>query len=142
MNLTYCDKCHVSYSNNNEYSFPSRLLAVPGFQFTLRLVPYLNYKSFVFRVSFKLNLYSIVLAVGYASGQVILCDIEDSSVLHTSDLKGKVTCMSWVDRQMEEQQQNVDLKNDVQAEVIKEESFLPKLPPFSKSYTAANKSQR
>ena len=37
-----------------------------------------------------------VLAVGYATGQVNLCYIENAEVLHSFTVKGEVTCLSWV----------------------------------------------
>ena len=37
-----------------------------------------------------------VLAVGYSSGQVNLCYIENAEVLHSFTVEGEVTCLSWI----------------------------------------------
>ena len=47
-------------------------------------------------------LYSIpfrytVLGVGYSSGDILLCDIEDATVLHKCALKATLACMLWTD---------------------------------------------
>lgn len=39
---------------------------------------------------------SIVLAVGYNTGKINLCDIENSDILHTLTVNGEITSMTWV----------------------------------------------
>ena len=47
----------------------------------------------------------LVIAVGYSSGDIVLCDIEDSTVLHTSKLSATLSSMVWIDRGATQQPQ-------------------------------------
>ncbi|XP_033633134.1 anaphase-promoting complex subunit 4-like [Asterias rubens] len=74
-----------------------------------------------------------VLAVGYTSGQMLLCSVENADVLHTVTLTSAITCMQWVaarDLTEESKGSDRDLFEDG-ADI-----FLPKLPPLAKLHSA------
>jgi hypothetical protein len=71
-----------------------------------------------------------VLAVGYTSGQVNLCYIENAEVLHTIELEKEITCLSWVC-------QVLPVGGTWSCEPYSDDStelYLPKLQPLTKSY--------
>lgn len=76
-----------------------------------------------------------VLAVGYTSGQVNLCYIENAEILHTVQVGSEVTCLSWVCQMIPG---GGTWSCDPYAE-DKTELYLPKLQPLTKSYGSVSK---
>ncbi|XP_053406438.1 anaphase-promoting complex subunit 4-like [Mercenaria mercenaria] len=76
-----------------------------------------------------------VLAVGYTSGQVNLCYIENAEVLHTIQLEKEITCLSWVCQVLPG---GGTWSCDPYAE-DNTELYLPKLQPLTKSYGSLSK---
>ncbi|XP_071089402.1 anaphase-promoting complex subunit 4-like [Haliotis cracherodii] len=79
-----------------------------------------------------------VLAVGYKSGQLKLCDVENAEVLHTMTVEGEVTSMTWISQVFTD---GVEWT----AEPYPEDSsadYLPKLQPLNKSYGTLSKGQQ
>ena len=73
---------------------------------------------------------SKVLAIGYQSGKIRLCDIEKGEILHATEVEGEVTCMSWTehkytDTQFTSEPYGEDASNN----------YLPKLQSLSKNYS-------
>lgn len=69
-----------------------------------------------------------VLAVGYNTGHVILCHIENSEVLHSIQVGKEVTCLAWVC-------QSLAGKKPWSCDPYLEDStetYLPKLQPLNK----------
>lgn len=76
-----------------------------------------------------------VLAVGYATGQVNLCYIENAEVLHSFTVKGEVTCLSWVCQLLPKGQ---TWSSDPYPE-DNSDLYLPRLQPLNKSYGTLSK---
>ncbi|XP_067657948.1 anaphase-promoting complex subunit 4-like isoform X2 [Haliotis asinina] len=79
-----------------------------------------------------------VLAVGYKSGQLKLCDVENAEVLHTMTVEGEVTSMTWISQVFTD-------GAEWTAEPYPEDSsadYLPKLQPLNKSYGTLSKGQQ
>lgn len=81
-----------------------------------------------------------VLAVSYSSGTVILCNVENSSVLHQLDLSSEVTSLNWICETMATETTEPEKEEDQQ---YKDRSsvYLPKLPQLSKGYGFLSKGQ-
>jgi hypothetical protein len=73
----------------------------------------------------------VVLAVGYSTGKINLCDVENASCLQSMQLPSKITCLIW--------------SSDIAVSCSSSEEdkacfqdlsgvYLPKLPPFSKRF--------
>ncbi|KAL5022455.1 hypothetical protein ScPMuIL_001610, partial [Solemya velum] len=76
-----------------------------------------------------------VLAVGYNTGKINLCDIENSDVLHTLTVKGEITSMAWVT-------QVLPAGSVWSGDPYPEDNsdvYLPKLQPLTKSYSTLAK---
>lgn len=76
-----------------------------------------------------------VLAVGYSSGQVNLCYIENAEVLHTIHIEKEVTSLTWIC-------QHVPGDGGWSCDPYCEdntEMYLPKLQPLTKSYGSLSK---
>jgi anaphase-promoting complex subunit 4 len=73
---------------------------------------------------------SKVLAIGYRSGKIRLCDIEKGEVLHATEVDGEVTCMSWTEHKFSPDSPftSEPYGEDTSA------TYLPKLQPLSKNY--------
>ncbi|CAG2237758.1 APC4 [Mytilus edulis] len=75
-----------------------------------------------------------VLAVSYTCGKINLYDIENTEVLHTIELQGEITSLTWINQAIPE-------GNTWSPEPYLEDDFsqfLPKLLPLSKSYSPLN----
>ncbi|XP_052100926.1 anaphase-promoting complex subunit 4-like [Mytilus californianus] len=75
-----------------------------------------------------------VLAVSYSCGKINLYDIENTEVLHTIELQGQITSLTWINQAIPE-------GNTWSPEPYLEDDFsqfLPKLLPLSKSYSPLN----
>ncbi|XP_045626150.1 anaphase-promoting complex subunit 4 [Procambarus clarkii] len=79
---------------------------------------------------------SKVLAVGYSTGEVILVDIEDSSLVHKLNANAEVTALNWAVHVPEEASKKETLFED------SSEMFLPPLPSLSKTYTGSSGEDR
>ncbi|ESO93063.1 hypothetical protein LOTGIDRAFT_162086 [Lottia gigantea] len=76
-----------------------------------------------------------VLAVGYYSGKIQLTNTENASVLHSAEVGGKITSLSWINQEFSEE-------SPWSAEPYPEDNssdILPKLPSLDKSYGAISK---
>ena len=74
---------------------------------------------------------SKVLAIGYQSGKIRLCDIEKGEILHATEVEGEVTSMSWTEHKFTED-------NPFTSEPYGEDTssnYLPKLQPLNKNYS-------
>ncbi|WAR21442.1 APC4-like protein [Mya arenaria] len=79
-----------------------------------------------------------VLAVGYTTGHMLLCYIENADILHSIDLQQQVTCLSWVAQSLpggEAWSCDPYLPDNT-------DSYLPRLQPLSKSYGSLSKGNR
>ncbi|XP_070540057.1 anaphase-promoting complex subunit 4-like isoform X2 [Ptychodera flava] len=68
------------------------------------------------------------LAVGYGSGQLLICDVENAEVLHTSSLNTAISCMQWTDVSEKLLGESVRLDFEDSAS-----TYLPRFPAPSKS---------
>ncbi|XP_077992612.1 anaphase-promoting complex subunit 4-like [Glandiceps talaboti] len=75
-----------------------------------------------------------VLAVGYGSGRLLVVDVENAEVLHTSTMTTSISCMQWIDVSEKLVGDSVKLKVEDSAGV-----YLPKFPAPSKSYSTLSK---
>ncbi|XP_041370961.1 anaphase-promoting complex subunit 4-like [Gigantopelta aegis] len=76
-----------------------------------------------------------VLAVGYASGKIRLCDIENAEVLHNINMSKRITTLNWIS-------QVFTGSDSWSTEPYSEDGasdFLPKLQPLNKSYGTISK---
>ncbi|XP_064601241.1 anaphase-promoting complex subunit 4-like [Liolophura sinensis] len=80
-----------------------------------------------------------VVAVGYTSGKLILCDVENSDVLHSTVIQGQITHMSWISHNLPEDGEAWSSKPYPEDT---SETFLPKLQPLNKSYGTLAKEHR
>ncbi|KAK2166972.1 hypothetical protein NP493_1295g01027 [Ridgeia piscesae] len=73
-----------------------------------------------------------VVAVGYDTGQMQLCDVENASCLHSVTLSGAITAICWVSGAMLEG--GGTEADDTTEDVFQDMSshYLPRLPAFSK----------
>lgn len=75
-----------------------------------------------------------VLAVGYSTGQINLCFIENAEILHTIEVKSEVTFLSWACQAIPVGTWSCEpYLND------NTETYLPKLQPLTKSYGSLSK---
>ncbi|ELU05336.1 hypothetical protein CAPTEDRAFT_103123 [Capitella teleta] len=81
-----------------------------------------------------------VLAVSCENGTVLLCNVEDSSVLHTLEIHADVTSLSWDSEDPVEQPAGENEPRDCFQDLSSH--FLPKLPPFSKAYRMVQRIQK
>lgn len=76
-----------------------------------------------------------VLAVGYDNGRINFCDVENFDCLHSLDVDQCVTFLGWLS---EVKQNSSSSEDDISGrkELFEENlsTYLPKLPPLSKSY--------
>lgn len=70
----------------------------------------------------------LVLAVSYSCGKINLYDIENTEVLHTIELQGEITSLTWINQVISEN--NVWTPEPYQEDDFNQ--FLPKLLPLSK----------
>ncbi|XP_052227886.1 anaphase-promoting complex subunit 4-like [Dreissena polymorpha] len=77
-----------------------------------------------------------VLAVGYSSGQVVLCYIENAEVLHTIEVGSQVTSLSWVCHAAPKCGASTLSDPYLQDNTA---TYLPKLHPLNKSYGSLSK---
>ena len=75
-----------------------------------------------------------VVAVGYDTGQMQLCDVENASCLHSVTLSGAITAICWVSGAMLEG--GGTEADDTTEDVFQDMSshYLPRLPAFSKGW--------
>ncbi|KAL8591062.1 hypothetical protein ACOMHN_037295 [Nucella lapillus] len=73
---------------------------------------------------------SKVLAIGYQSGKIRLCDIEKGEILHATEVEGEVTCMSWTEHKHSEGQ---TFASEPYGEDTSS-NYLPRLQPLNKNY--------
>ena len=74
-------------------------------------------------------LFLLVLAVGYSTGKINLCDVENSSCLQSVQLPSKVTCLLWTSDIAVDCDLSKDGNNCFQD---LSDQYLPKLPLFAK----------
>jgi hypothetical protein len=72
-----------------------------------------------------------VLAVGYSSGKVMLCDVENASNLQSMNLSCGVTCLIWSPDILDGSGSSGESKQFFED---LSDRYLPKLPPFSKRF--------
>lgn len=79
-----------------------------------------------------------VIAIGYNNGEILLVDVENKEVLHSTQTQKEVTCISWVqerEKSKEIKKKGTDESTAPQSTTIKHSSpFLPKLPSLSRSF--------
>ncbi|CAH1783044.1 unnamed protein product [Owenia fusiformis] len=80
-----------------------------------------------------------VLAVGYSTGTVQLCDVENSDCIHSITLPHGITCLQWVAEQNLNDESNASQSENYCADTS--DTFLPKLQPLNKSYGTIAKGQ-
>ncbi|XP_076313209.1 anaphase-promoting complex subunit 4 [Tachypleus tridentatus] len=73
-----------------------------------------------------------VLAVAYDTGTVLLCDVENSDVLHKIDVASSISCMSWVQKHEQHKREHL-------CYIDRSSQYLPKLPSLTKSYCSVSK---
>lgn len=72
-----------------------------------------------------------ILAIGYSTGTIILCNVENSDIVHTLTLSCGITCLCWSSdgtTAEDAELQSRILYRDFSA------AYLPKLPSLNKSY--------
>jgi len=76
-----------------------------------------------------------LLATGYSSGRVDIRHIEGNSPIHTNDLSGEITCLTWLDKPTGKhgENDNNDLYDNISDD--RQWDFLSKLPSLSKTYS-------
>ncbi|KAK3598443.1 hypothetical protein CHS0354_014065 [Potamilus streckersoni] len=74
-----------------------------------------------------------VLAVGYSTGHVNLCYIENAEILHKFEVKGEITCMTWIAEMSPENMNSTSYPEDCT------ETYLARLQPLNKSYGTLSK---
>lgn len=80
----------------------------------------------------EISEFLLVVAVGYTSGKLILCDVENSDVLHTTVIQGQITHMSWISHNLLEGEGEVWSNKPYPEDTS--ETFLPKLQPLNKRF--------
>lgn len=78
-----------------------------------------------------------VLAVGYLSGKLKLCDVEKGEVLHDASVEGEITCMSWIAQYLPD-------GSTWTADPYKEDNsmqFLPTVQPLNKHHSEGSVSK-
>jgi Anaphase-promoting complex subunit 4 WD40 domain len=83
--------------------------------------PVYNIVSFIF----------LVLAIGYSTGKINLCDVENASCLQSMQLPSKITCLIWSTDIAVSYKSSEDDKTCFQDLSC---HYLPKLPQFSKRF--------
>jgi hypothetical protein len=73
----------------------------------------------------------VVLAVGYSTGKINLCDVENASCLQSMQLPSKITCLIWSSDIAVSCNFSEDDKTFFQD---LSSVYLPKLPQFSKRF--------
>ncbi|XP_013771782.1 anaphase-promoting complex subunit 4-like [Limulus polyphemus] len=73
-----------------------------------------------------------VLAVAYDTGTVLLCDVENSDVLHKIDVASSILCMAWVQKHEQHEREQLCYTD-------RSYQYLPKLPSLTKSYCSVSK---
>ncbi|KAF4523079.1 hypothetical protein B566_EDAN003091 [Ephemera danica] len=77
-----------------------------------------------------------VLAVSYSSQDILLIDVENAEVLHSTKLGHDVSCLAWVDETEKPNRKSSDFIIHYEE---KGKTFLPKLPSLSRSFGPMNK---
>ena len=74
---------------------------------------------------------SKLVTIGYKSGKIRLCDIEKGNILHSTEVEGEVTCMSWTEHRYPDDSPftSEPYGEDTSA------TFLPTLQPLNKNYS-------
>lgn len=80
----------------------------------------------------EISEFLLVVAVGYTSGKLILCDVENSDVLHTTVIQGQITHMSWISHNLLEGEGEAWSNKPYPEDTS--ETFLPKLQPLNKRF--------
>ena len=83
------------------------------------------------------NITVSVLAVGYRSGRLLLCSVENADVLHSVVLKSSITCMQWVEINKPDNIQDKKTAGNTKERewdlfADGSDTFLSKLPPLNK----------
>ncbi|XP_077517919.1 anaphase-promoting complex subunit 4 [Amblyomma americanum] len=73
---------------------------------------------------------SKLLAIGYNTGTIILCNVENADIVHTLSFSSEITCLCWSTDgcTVEDTEHRSCIYQDFSA------GFLPKLPSLNKSY--------
>ncbi|XP_075545820.1 anaphase-promoting complex subunit 4 [Dermacentor variabilis] len=72
-----------------------------------------------------------ILAIGYSTGTIILCNVENSDIVHTLTLSCGVTCLCW------SSDGTTAEDTELQSRILYRDfssAYLPKLPSLNKSY--------
>ncbi|XP_049835951.1 anaphase-promoting complex subunit 4-like isoform X2 [Schistocerca gregaria] len=79
-----------------------------------------------------------VIAIGYSNGEILLVDVENKEILHSTQTQKEVTCISWVqerEKSKDVRRKGTDDSTTPHSSTIKHCSpFLPKLPSLSRSF--------
>uniref|UniRef100_A0A1B6CIQ6 Anaphase-promoting complex subunit 4 n=1 Tax=Clastoptera arizonana TaxID=38151 RepID=A0A1B6CIQ6_9HEMI len=78
-----------------------------------------------------------VLAIGYSTGEILLVDVENKDILHTSFVEGEISCLVWLQEKMEPSE-NANYSFSSFENQDDPFDFLPKLPSLRCSFGSTN----
>ncbi|XP_066998816.2 anaphase-promoting complex subunit 4 [Anabrus simplex] len=84
-----------------------------------------------------------VIAIAYSTNEIVLVDVENKEILHTSEVDGEVTSVTWAcEKDSSDTRTGLITKQEGSSKYCNQDdsvNFLPKLPLLSRSFGSVNK---